>query len=325
MSKEMKRKMSGKKKLLIGFLSVLIILFAGVSAFAGNYLVDYALAVDEEGRLGSMGDSVYTGVQDTQAQRVYDEWVKDVELDEWTITSKDGLKLWAQFYPAKQESHRYVLAVHGYTVDHRDIAPAIVPFAEQGYHVLTPDQRGRGNSEGDYLGMGWLEKDDVVSWVDAIVQKDPQAQIVLYGESMGAATVMMAGGEKLPSQVKAIVEDCGYTSAYNMFKDQLKERFGLPEFPFLPAADLIGRLRAGYSFRDADAKKQLESCDLPILFIHGGADDYVPTYMGEELYAAYEGEKELLIVEGAGHGASADVDARLYYDTVFAFLNRYIS
>lgn len=312
------------KKFWISVLSVLVVLFLGISAFAGNFLVDYALAIDENGRIGSMGDGVYTGKQDTKAQEEYDAWYETIETSTWRITSGDGLSLWAEFYPSMTDSHVYVLGVHGYTVDHRDIAPAIMPFAQKGWNVLTPDQRGRGNSEGEYLSMGWLEKDDVVAWVDKIVAYDAQAQIILYGESMGGATVMMASGEKLPANVIATVEDCGYTSAYAMFQNQLKERFGLPEFPFLPAAALIGQLRAGFSFYDASAIDQLKNATLPILFIHGGADDYVPTAMGLELYEAYEHEKELLIVDGAGHGASADVDPEGYYDAVFSFLSKYV-
>lgn len=313
-----------RKKFWISFVSVLLILFLGISAFAGNFLVDYALAIDENGRLGSMGDGVYTGKQDTQAQADYDAWYETIETKEWDMTSRDGLSLWAEFYPSTTASHIYVLGVHGYTVDHRDIAPAILPFAQKGWNVITPDQRGRGHSEGDYLSMGWLEKDDVVDWIHKIVEYDAQAQIILYGESMGGATVMMASGETLPTNVIATVEDCGYTSAYAMFQNQLQERFGLPEFPFLPAAALVGKLRAGFNFYDASASKQLETSTLPILFIHGGADDYVPTAMGLELYEAYEHEKDILIVDGAGHGASADVDPETYYETVFSFLSKYI-
>lgn len=312
-----------KKKFWLILVSVILVIVLGVTAFAGNYLVNYALAVDENKMLGSMSEE-YTGVQDTQAQKEYDSWVKNIKVETWNLKSEDGLALKGFYYPAAKESHGYVLAVHGYTVDHRDIAPAIRPFVEKGYNVLAIDQRGRGESEGNYLSMGWREKDDVVLWAEKLVKKDPDATIVLYGESMGAATVMMASGEKLPSQVKAVVEDCGYTSAYAMFKDQLKERFGLPAFPFLPAAQLIGNLRAGFNFGDADAMKQLEKATLPILFIHGNADDYVPTYMGKELYNAYKGEKQLLLIDDAGHGASADVDPELYYDTVFTFLNKYI-
>ncbi len=316
-----------KKKFWISSIIIVLVFIIGGLGFAGNYLVNYALMIDENGNIGSMDGEAYDGHQDTEAQAYYDEWIKTQDIEEWTMESDHGPTLWAQVYKGDPSSHIYVLAVHGYTVDHRDIAPAIIPFSQKGWNVVTVDQRGRGNSEGDFLTMGWLEKDDVIKWVNRIVEEDQDAQIILYGESMGAATVMMASGEvdKLPKQVIATIEDCGYTSAYDMFKDQLKERFNLPAFPFLPAASLVGQIKLGYDFNDANVMKQLEKATLPILFIHGGEDDYVPTYMGEELYNAYKGEKELLIVDEAGHGASSDVDPTTYYNTIFNFLDKYMN
>ncbi|MEA4874257.1 alpha/beta hydrolase [Anaerorhabdus sp.] len=311
-----------KRKFFIVLLSIILFSILCVIGFAGNYLVDYALAVDEHGNLGSMSEE-YTGKQDTVAQSEYDVWYPTISTEEWIITNKDGLKLWAEVYPTKMESDVIILAIHGYTVDHRDIAPAIKPFVEEGYTVITPDQRGRGNSEGNYLGMGYLEKDDVIDWINEINLKYPNSKIFLYGESMGAATIMQAAGQQLPSNVLAIIEDCGYTSTYEMFENQLKERFGLPAFPFLPAAEIIGQFRAGYNFSNASPIKALKSATLPILFIHGGSDDYVPTWMGQELYDSYTGEKELLIIPGADHGESADVNPELYYKTVFNFIDNY--
>ncbi len=311
-----------KRKFFIILLSIILFLILCITGFAGNYLVDYALAVDEHGNLGSMSED-YTGKQDTVAQKEYDAWYPTVSTEEWTITNKDGLKLWAEVYPTQVDSEVIILAVHGYTVDHRDIAPAIKPFVEKGYTVITPDQRGRGNSEGNFLGMGYLEKNDVIDWISEINMKYPDSTIFLYGESMGAATVMQAASQPLASNVVAIIEDCGYTSAYEMFEDQLKERFGLPAFPFLPAAEIVGQFRAGYNFSNASPIKALKTATLPILFIHGGSDDYVPTWMGQELYDSYTGKKELLIVPGADHGASADVDPELYYNTVFEFIDNY--
>lgn len=309
-----------KRKFFIILLSIISFLILCVVGLAGNYLVDYALAVDESGNLGSMSDT-YTWIQNTQAQKEYDEWVVNQELSEWEIKNKEGLNLWAQYYPAKDENEITILAIHGYTVDHRDIVPAIKPFVEQGYSVLAIDQRGRGNSEGDYLGMGYLEKNDVIEWIDAIIEHSPNNKIILYGESMGAATALLTAGEKLPENVIGVIEDCGYTSAYEMFEDQLKERFNLPAFPFLPVAELIGQIRAGYDFGNASPIKALKNATLPILFIHGGDDTYVPTWMGEKLYDSYQNQKELLIIPGAEHGASADINPDLYYKTIFEFIS----
>ena len=140
------------------------------------------------------------------------------------------------------------------------------------------------------------------------VELDPEAEIVLYGVSMGAATVMMASGEAdLPVQVRCVIEDCGYTSVWDEFSGQLKELFGLPPFPVLNAADLVCRIRAGYSITEASALRQVERSVTPTLFIHGEEDTFVPFWMLEELYQAASCEKEKLAVPGAAHAESAAV------------------
>ncbi|MCI5774382.1 MAG: alpha/beta hydrolase [Erysipelotrichaceae bacterium] len=303
----------------IGIICMLVILMIfSCLLFGANYLVNYALKV-ENGYIAASGENPYDGWSDTEAQRTYDEWIKDKTVEEIYIESYDGLTLYAESLKV-QDSHNYLLAVHGYTVDHRDIAPYTVPFFEKGYNVITIDQRARENSEGNHVTMGYKESFDVLSWINYIISIDEKAQIVLYGESMGAATVMLAASKDVPKNVKAVIEDCGYTSAKAMYKDQLKERFNLPDFPLLNLASIISRIRYQFDFDEANVLKHINDIKVPVLFIHGSADDYVPTYMVKELYDAYKNEKELLIIDGAGHGASADIDPNLYYETIFLFL-----
>lgn len=117
-----------------------------------------------------------------------------------------------------------------------------------------PDLRSHGQSEGDSIGMGAWDSEDIVEWSKYILKQDSSASIALYGVSMGASTVMMASGnEQLPDAVKVAVEDCGYTSAWDEFIFQLDDLFGLPSFPALDAANLVTKLRAGYDLKDADA------------------------------------------------------------------------
>ena len=130
------------------------------------------------------------------------------------------------------------------------------PYYEAGYQVIAPDLRACGESEGDYVGMGWLDRKDVLQWIDYIIEQDPEAKIVVHGISMGAATTMMTAGESTPDNVKAFVEDCGYTSVWDIFSSELQLRFGLPEFPILYTASGVARLRAGYSFTEASALRR---------------------------------------------------------------------
>ena len=249
-----------KKKTKI-FISVLVVMIAALTAgsfWAGNYLVDYALyRADQAPQSANDGkapvNETYGNEEANKAeeQRLTDLWLKTVSMEKKEIVSQDGLTLRALQYTADPASHRYALVIHGYTSNKEAMQTEARHFSQLGYTVITPDNRAHGESDGSYIGMGWLDRKDLLLWIDQVVSQDPDAEIVLYGVSMGGAAVMMTAGEALPSQVKAIIEDCGYTSVYDMFKNQLDYRFGLPEFPFLATADIMTGIRAGYHFKEA--------------------------------------------------------------------------
>lgn len=173
--------------------------------------------------------------------------------------------------------------------------------------------------------MGWLDRLDIISWINWIIEQDPDAQIVLHGVSMGAATVMMTSGETLPENVKVFVEDCGYTSTWEIFANELKLRFNLPEFPLMQTASLIASNKAGYDFKEASSLTAVSKCERPMLFIHGTADDFIPYSMMNELYEAKPGtNKQMLTAKGATHANSLYLLGESYWDTVFDFINKYI-
>ena len=105
--------------------------------------------------------------------------------------------------------------------------------------------------------MGWDDRLDIIDWINTILEYNPNAEIVLHGVSMGAATVSMVSGEDLPSNVKAIVADCGYTSVWDEFAYQLDDLFSLPEFPILNVSSLVAKVRAGYFLGEASTLKQV--------------------------------------------------------------------
>lgn len=212
--------------------------------------------------------------------------------------------------------------VHGYRGDSSSIISPVKHFYEQGYNLLIPDLRGHGQSEGDYIGMGWDDRYDIMGWIDYLVSQNPQAQIILYGVSMGGATVMDVAGENLPSQVKAVIEDCGYTSVWDVFQYHIPMKKWQSEVA-LHMASLVTQIRAGYALEDVQPIQQVQKSQIPILFIHGQDDDFVPVDMIDELYLKANCPKEKLIIKGAGHAQSCSTDAKTYYQTIFQFIHRY--
>ena len=334
-----KRKIRPRTVVIIVLAAVLLLLCVGL-AVAGNFLFDFALNPNasftmndlfQGGEVEGIGDGPEIQLSpERQAWHEYTaeayEWFRTdgqpVELEQrltGEVTRLHGVHL-------PREGHKYAILFHGYTGAAWQMAPYGKMFYDMGYDVLIPDARAHGESEGDYIGMGWLERPDVLGWIYSITGPDPDAEIVLLGVSMGGATVMMASGEDLPDNVKCIVEDCGYSSVWDEFELQMKNVFGLPSFPLLNVASLVCRIRAGYGFREASSVKQLEKAAVPMLFIHGDADTFVPFSMLDVVYGACASpEKEKLVVHDAAHGAAADTDPELYWSTVTAFVGKYIS
>lgn len=313
------------KKYLIGTLAVLLLLSTALYA-ASSYLVGFAIVRSEHPNevspdsIVSQEDAaqIAANLEHIQVQR--EAWLSGARQESVSLVSHDGLKLVGSLFPHPDGGHKWMLGVHGYASRKESYHNLASFYAQQGYHILLPDMRAHGESEGTYIGMGWLDRLDVLQWIDWIIARDPQAEIILHGTSMGGATVMMVSGEPLPPQVKGIVEDCGYTSVWDIFADELDYLFHLPPFPLLYTSNLLAQVQAGYSFTEASALNQLSRATVPILFIHGAKDNFVRTDMVYQLYNACPAQKELLVVEGAGHGEAYAMDPALYFDTVFSFL-----
>lgn len=238
--------------------------------------------------------------------------------------SDDGLKLHAYRFNVYPGGHRWAVPLHGYMDQGTSMFYFAAKFAQQGFNVLVPDLRGAGKSEGDYIGMGWNDRLDVVGWIQALVDSDPMAKIFIHGVSMGGATAMMTAGERLPDNVVAVVEDCGYSSVADEFIYELRNLYSLPPFPLMQLADRAIRSRAGFSIYEASSIEQLKKAKVPVLFIHGAEDTFVPAEMVHKVFEAAPCEKELLIVEGAPHGASSVVDPERYFSTLFSFVESHM-
>ena len=317
---------------------LLIIIIA--TYFIGSYFVRYSLVPNSGAQNRIIKDQQAVPTEehvDPEAQRLETNMVNDIILrDAWmnemnfenrevSIQSHDGLQLGGHAFLQEEPTNRWVIACHGYQSGEGETLLIGRHFYEQGFNVLTISLRAHGKSEGDYIGMGYLDKEDLVSWTNDLIEKYPDSEIVYHGTSMGGATVLMASGLDLPDQVKAIVSDCAFTGIWDVFASELKLRFNLPPFPILHMARIMGKLKAGYDIKDGNVIKFIRKSTLPILFIHTKEDDFVPVSMVHDLYAAkVQGEKEIYILEDGGHAEAKYAEPVAYYERVFQFVNQYV-
>lgn len=253
------------------------------------------------------------------------KYVLEKEHRDVYITSFDGLKLHATYFPALEEgADKLVICFHGYTGEGLSNHVAIAEyFLKRGFGILMPDARAHGESQGEYIGFGCLDRKDALSWIHwALEECGQDTRIMLHGTSMGGATVLMASGLNLPKQVKGIVSDCGFTSPKEVFTHVLNTMYHLPAFPAIQGADFLNRRLAGYGMDECNARREVEKAQVPILFIHGSADTFVPSSMCYELYEHCHSPKEMLIVEGAAHAESYYKDMEAYESALTRFEDR---
>lgn len=314
-----------KKKAVLISTGVLGVLSAGALSLIGNYFYNLALnpKSSKEVIFGTPEEASSTSGEVVNETI---QWLLNISnYSDVYIESFDKLKLHGYMILNENSTDNWVITVHGYTGKGLQMSSYAKKFYDMGYNILIPDLRGHGESEGNYIGMGWYDRLDILKWINLIIEGNENSKIILHGISMGAATVSMVSGEVLPNNVKAIIADCGYTSVWEQFSHQLKAIYSLPNFPVMNASSLIARFKTGYGLKEASALKQVKNSKTPILFIHGDKDDFVPYRMMDELYNAANCEKEKLTIHGAGHAKSSKVDPDLYWSTIENFINKYIS
>ncbi len=231
------------------------------------------------------------------------KWMLEQPHEDVYIQSDDGLKLHGTYFPAQESSKKVVICFHGYTSNGVSGFIGLSNYyLPRGYDMLLVDQRAHGESEGEYIGFGCLDRKDALQWIQYTQKRlGEDCQILLHGTSMGGATVLMTSGLELPSSVKGIISDCAFTSAWDVFTHVLKNEYHLPARPIMETADQMVKTRAGYGLRECNAAEEVKKATVPILFIHGDEDSFVPCWMCEKIYENCASRKEKLIVHGAGH------------------------
>lgn len=297
---------------------LLLILFLLILAFAGGfyaYRIAFYNPPSDPDKAPNLEGSVYEPYRE-EIVRLY-RAIRDRECESVTIFSDDGLKLSGRYYHIR-DGAPLDICFHGYrSRPFTDFAGGSQLSFEMGHNLLLVDQRAHGRSEGRTISFGIRERWDVLSWTDYACQRfGPDTKIFLYGVSMGAATVLMASGLDLPEHVKGIVADCPYSRPIDIILHVGKSN-PLPQWLIRPFAILGAKIYGGFDLLEADAAEAVAHSKVPILIIHGEADDFVPPVMSEISHSLVR----RVTFPGAGHALSFLSDTPRYKQIIRDFID----
>lgn len=306
--------------------AILAIVIAASSCVAGKFMTSYALnfephGIDDIERTRHKADSLMPG-----STAWYDSLKTVGILKDTVIVGYNGYKIHSCYVPAANPANAQgtAVVVHGYGDNHFVFLYLVRMYRDQlNYNVVFPDLQYHGYSEGNHAQMGWFDRFDVEKWAEVGHNVFNDDFVVLHGVSMGGATVMMASGDDLAPYIRAIIEDCGYSSVVTQFYGNLRDSFPYVSPDVLQSASLVTRHKYGWGFWEASSVKQIEKSTVPMLFIHGDKDDFVPIkHMWKNYNAKTVGYKEYWIAKGAVHANSYAKYPEEYTQRVNNFLKK---
>lgn len=328
------KKFSKEKKILIaaaaaGAAAVTTAAAAAAAYITSRLLVGTALDREEPKIMkktgmrvsGSQKDEEVTAVCADAAQRL-----REAEHEAVEIVGNDGTKLIGHFFKC-EKPERVIIAFHGWRSSWDKDYGLISPFWQgNGCSVLYVEQRGQNNSGGDYMGFGLTERYDCIGWINWVICRcGTELPVYLAGLSMGAATVLMASDLNLPGNVHGIMADCGFTSPKEIWRHVAENNLHLSYGIHGAIADSICRRKIQVKSDEYSTLDALRKTNIPVLFVHGTEDRFVPVEMTYENYKACASPKRILIVPGADHAMSYYVDKKLYEKTVLEFWSEFDS
>lgn len=302
----------------------LVLLLLVVVMVGSNYMVKYSLS-PRENRRDMKSTIEYYNERNPERAVWIDKLMANGAFTDTFVVMPSGEQHHAYFIKGDNPQGRSVIVIHGYKSCGYDMMNFAGMFHSHfGYNVIVPDLHGHGSSDGEMIQMGWKDADDILHWAkvgeERFREDGYESKMLIYGISMGAATTMnVSGKENLPPYIKGFIEDCGYTSVWDEFAYVGKRDFGLPKFPILHISSKMCDNRYGWNFQEASPLESVKRCKLPMLFIHGEKDDFVPTDMVYPLFEAKQGEKYIWIAPGSGHGESYSDHPEEYIQQVAKF------
>jgi len=238
------------------------------------------------------------------------------------IRSRDDQRLVGHLH-GSEKAKRTIVAMHGWrTTWARDFGAVSEFWHSNDCNVLYTEQRGHSNSEGSFMSFGIMERFDCLSWIKWLNSSSglPRLPIYLCGVSMGAATVLMATGLKLPRNVAGVIADCGFTSPHDIFKHVVNKNLHCPYSAFTARdIDRVCKKKMSMSPGSYSTLEAMRTCQVPVLFVHGTDDRFVPISMTYDNYKACASKKRMFIVPGADHGMSYFTDKAGYEKEMLRF------
>lgn len=277
-----------------------------------------------------IADAVTGGGSDEEKEKFFSDerfvWFRQQQFKEYEMTNDRGQRLKGYLIEAETPSETFVLCSHGY----RSTGKGEFKYVAKHYHdkninVFLVDHQAAGQSEGNMISFGYYESKDLVRWTHFLKETfGENIKIILHGVSMGCATATIASAsDDLPENVKFTVADCGYTSMNDQFNAVLRS-YKVPSFPLVPLTGLWSKAFGKFSYSEVSPLECVKKAKVPMLFIHGADDDFVPTEMVYKLYDACTTEKDLLVVDGAIHAMSYYVNGDACNEKIDSFIEKYI-
>lgn len=304
--------------IFIILLCILLVVLLGGGYYA--YRIAFFSPMKDRDRIPSTSGHQYDPYREEMA-RIYHQ-LNDRTCEFVTIFSHDGLKLSGRYYHVK-DGAPLDIGFHGYRSSClTDFSGGSELSFQLEHNVLLVDERAHGKSEGRSITFGIQERQDVLSWVDYAVERfGEDTKILLYGVSMGAATVLMASDLDLPENVKGIIADCPYSSPEKIIR-KVAVQMGISDRLAWPFVKIGAKIYGGFDISETDAARAVKNAKVPILILHGEADGFVPCEMSEEVYLSNTEKVQRYTFPGADHGISYLVDTPRYRQIVTEFIQK---
>ena len=309
-----------RKSMIAGILGGAAVCGGAVGTFIAYQVFNGFLKRNSDIRMDDEpADERYTGPDLHEAYMEGYRYNKALPKQDVTIKAGDGITLFGSFIPAEGEAVRTVLLAHGYhSSPDKDFSGIMQFYHENGCNLLAIEERSHMRSGGTYITMGVRESEDVKRWCEYLNRERGADSMPLYlhGVSMGAATVMMAQGEDLPPNVAGIIADCGFTSPFDIAVAVMKTKMKGPVKFSVEWVNLITKKIAGFDLKDKSTVDILKNAKIPMLFVHGTLDDFVPIHMTIKSYHACAAPKRIMLVDGATHAMSWHIDTERYKEAI---------